>query len=134
MGLEFISHENLTIAIIIRSDFQFKDNINFVTKDDDILQLGYMKRSKDHKVKRHFHNTFDRKISKTNEVIILKKGSFKINFFTENNEFIKTLEVNKNDILLIQNGAHELEMTEDCEFYEIKNGPYFINKDKSFIE
>ena len=56
------------------------------------------------------------------------------NFFTENNEFIKTLEVNKNDILLIQNGAHELEMTEDCEFYEIKNGPYFINKDKSFIE
>ena len=51
MGLEFISHKNLTIAIIIRSDFRFNDDVNFITKDDDVLQLGYMKRSKNLKLK-----------------------------------------------------------------------------------
>lgn len=133
MNLEKISYDNLVIAIVIRSNIVFEEDINFLTKDDDILQVGYMKRPKNHRVKRHFHNTFKREVLKTNEVIILKKGSFKIKFYTEQNNFIKEIQINKNDIILIQNGAHELEMLTDCEFYEIKNGPYLIDKDKSYL-
>ena len=47
MNLEKISYDNLVIAIVIRSNIVFEEDINFLTKDDDILQVGYMKRPKD---------------------------------------------------------------------------------------
>tara|TARA_A100001011_G_scaffold311805_1_gene329002 strand:+ start:198 stop:602 length:405 start_codon:yes stop_codon:yes gene_type:complete len=134
MNIETIVYGDLNIATVFRSKLEFSHDINFFTTNKDPLQIGYMKRPKKHNVKKHFHNSFKREVFKTNEVIILKKGSFRIKFYTDENKFIKEIQINKDDILLIQNGAHELEMLSDCEFYEIKNGPYFSNKDKTHLK
>tara|TARA_B100000902_G_C27010553_1_gene764564 strand:- start:133 stop:540 length:408 start_codon:yes stop_codon:yes gene_type:complete len=128
--IQHIVHEEETLAIILRNQYQ-KDGIEFFTPDEFPQQLGYMKHKKGHKIKPHLHNKIERKVNFTFEVLFIKSGIVKVNFYDLNKEFIKSDILNKGDVILLAFGGHGFEVMEDSEMIEVKQGPYAGDDDKT---
>ena len=112
--LQHIVHEEETLAIILRNQYQ-KDGIEFFTPDEFPQQLGYMKHKKGHKIKPHLHNKTERTVNFTFEVLFIKSGIVKVNFYDLNKKFIKSDILYKGDVILLAFGGHGFEIMEDSE-------------------
>ena len=71
--IEFIRDKNKTLSIIIRSQYK-KDGIEFFTPNDFSQQLAYMNRKSGYIIPPHVHNTVERKVYLTQEVLFIKSG------------------------------------------------------------
>ncbi len=105
------------------------DNIEkglcFYSNDEDFIQVGTWNYEKGRYLAAHNHNIMERKINRTNEVIIILDGKLKIDIYDENDKKIAELEAKKNDLLIMINGGHGYHILEDnTKVIEIKNGPY----------
>lgn len=118
------------LAIILRAEHQ-SEGIEFFTPDDFPQQLGYMFHKKGHKVKPHMHNKVERKVSYTFEVLFIKSGVVRVDFYDENKFFYKSDILKKGDVIMLAYGAHGFEMLEDAEMIEVKQGPYAGDDDKT---
>jgi hypothetical protein len=127
--IEQVTHNNLIIAIIIRAEFE-KDGVEFFTPHNFSQQLGYMKRPKGYYIEPHSHRIVERKVSHTQEVLHVKSGKIKINLFANDQAFIQELIATKGDTILLATGGHAIEMMEESELIEIKQGPYLNDNDK----
>ena len=127
--IETISHQEEIYAIIIRSDY-VSDGIKFFTPDRFSQQLGYMNRPKGYKIKPHIHNIVKREVKQTQEVLIIKSGYIKVNFYDKKQIYLKSVFLNKGDIILLAEGGHGFEMLENSEIIEVKQGPYIGEADK----
>ncbi len=127
--VETIKHKNLISAILIHSIYK-KNGIEFFTPDHFSQQLGYMSRPKGYKVEPHTHKIVERKVSLTQEVLFVKSGKVRISLYNDDEEFIKDIILEKGDIILLASGGHSLEMLEESELIEVKQGPYCSDEDK----
>lgn len=127
--IEHISHDKTHLAIIIRNDFS-KKGIEFFTSDKNPLQLGYMNREKDFVIAPHTHNKVERKINETHEVLIIKSGKIRIDFYTTEKKYLKSTNANIGDVILLTDGGHGFKMLEESEIIEVKQGPYIGDLDK----
>lgn len=127
--IEHISNDNTHLAIIIRNEFS-QDGIEFFTSDKHPLQLGYMKREKNFVIAPHTHNNFERKINATHEVLFIKSGKIRIDFYTSEKEYLKSTIANSGDVILLADGGHGFKMLEESEIIEVKQGPYVGELDK----
>ena len=118
------------LAIILRAEHQ-SEGIEFFTPDDFPQQLGYMFHKKGHKVKPHMQNKVERKVSYTFEVLFIKSGVVRVDFYDENKFFYKSDMLKKGDVIMLAYGAHGFEMLEDAEMIEVKQGPYAGDDDKT---
>ena len=128
--LDKITHLDQTLAIILRSEYK-DDGINFFTPDNFSQQLGYMKHKKGHKIVPHLHNKVSREISYTFEVLFVKSGKVKVNFYDNNKTYLSSNILNKGDVILLAYGGHGFEIIEDSEMIEVKQGPYLGEDDKT---
>jgi hypothetical protein len=129
--IEKIFVENDLAAIIIRSSFKiFDSGIEFITDSNDSLQLGYMKRDKGYEIQPHIHKKIDRTISFTNEVLVIKKGKVRIDFYNNDKIFHSNNILYKGDIILLNKCGHGFVMMESSEIIEVKQGPYLGDNDK----
>ncbi len=119
--VEEILDNDVLLAIIIRSGFK-KDGIQFFTPSHFSQQLGYMNRSKGYKIDAHSHRLVERKVSVT--------GSFRIELFDSKQQFVKEAVLQTGDTILLASGGHAIEMLEDTELIEVKQGPYTSDDDK----
>lgn len=124
-----IFNKDILYAIVIYSSFQ-KDGISFFTPKNFSQQLGYMNRPKGYHVKPHMHSVHERSIYQSQEVLFIKSGKLKIDFFDTEGEFLESLILNSGDIILLANGGHGIEWLEDGEVIEVKQGPYSECDDK----
>ena len=53
-----------------------------------------------------------------------------IKFYKEDKSFDQKINLSAGDIILLKKGSHGFEIQKDCEFIEIKQGPYLNDKDK----
>ncbi len=127
--IEKIAHKGLILAIIIRSDFK-KDGIEFFTPKHFSQQLGYMCRPKGHVIEPHSHRIIERKVSLTQEVLFVKSGKVRIELFDAEQVLIEECIITAGDTILLATGGHGLEMLEETELIEIKQGPYVSDDDK----
>jgi hypothetical protein len=127
--VEQITYNNVVIAILIRSEHK-KDGVEFFTPHSFSQQLGYMKRPKGYIVEPHTHRIVERKVSNTQEVLHVKSGRVKLTLFGNDKAFIKEIEIKRGDTVLLASGGHSVEMLEDSELIEIKQGPYLSDEDK----
>lgn len=118
------------LAIILRAQHQ-KNGIEFFTPDDFPQQLGYMKHKKGHLIKPHLHNKIERIVNYTFEVLFVKSGIVKVNFYDLNKAYLKSKILNKGDVILLAYGGHGFEILEDSEMIEVKQGPYAGDDDKT---
>ncbi len=79
--IEKILYKNKLFALIVRKKFRNKKGINFFTSKDATQQLGYMKHKKNYIIQPHQHNKRLTKILRTTEVIILLKGTLRLDFY-----------------------------------------------------
>jgi hypothetical protein len=116
-------------ALVLRAGYSGND-IEFFTRDEDTLQLGYMRREKGYKIQPHIHRRTPRLVEYTNEVLIVRSGKVKVTFYDDRREFSRDLVLETGDIVLLMQSGHGFEMLEDCEMVEVKQGPYVGEADK----
>ena len=128
--LERIESGAMLIAIIIRSDYS-RDGIEFFTPDDFSQQLAYMNRPTGYKIPPHVHNKVQREVFYTQEVLFIKKGKVKIDFYDNDKKYIDTRILETGDVIMLASGGHGFEVLEPTEMIEVKQGPYAGEHDKT---
>ena len=129
MLFEKIISDNLLLAIIIRSGYQ-KEGIEFFTNENDSQQLGYMNRHKDYVIAPHRHNIVARQVHLTQEVLFIKSGKVRVDFYDNEQNYVKSSVLEKGDVILLSDGGHGFKMLEKSEMIEVKQGPYCGDVDK----
>lgn len=123
-----VDNDNV-IAIIGRDNYLPSSN-EFLTDEQDLLQLGFISYPENHSIKPHKHINFERSTMGTNEFLILKKGKVRLNLYDDKKNLLETYILNKGDWVLLLGGSHGFEIIETCVMLEVKNGPYAGDKDK----
>ena len=129
-AIEHIECGGSLIAMIIRGDFR-KDGIHFFTPADLSQQLGYMKHPKGKIIEPHVHNPVPREVTYTQEVLVIRKGRLRVDFYSPAKEYIESRVLEANDVILLIKGGHGFEVLEPIEMLEIKQGPYVGDLDKT---
>jgi hypothetical protein len=127
--IEKIIYQHLTFAIIVRRNYS-KNGIEFFSNDTDSQQLGYMKRPAGYEIIPHRHNLIKREVHLTQEVLFVKYGKIRADFYTDDQVYIKSTILNTGDVILLSNGGHGFTMLEESELIEVKQGPYCGDMDK----
>lgn len=128
--IKHITHKDNLLSIIIRREFK-KEGIEFLTPGDFSQQLGYMKRGKNYVIMPHTHNAVVRDVRFTQEVLFIKSGKVRVDFYDEQQNYLESSILRDGDVVLLAYGGHGLEMLEDSEIIEVKQGPYAGEKDKN---
>lgn len=131
--IENITHNSKLLAIIIRTHFQ-KEGIEFFTPDDYSQQVGYMNRPQGYVIPPHTHNPVVREVIWTQEVLYIKSGKVRVDFYSDDQEYIESGIVQTGDVILLAAGGHGFEMLEQSEIIEVKQGPYCGELDKIRFE
>lgn len=127
--IDKIYHNNELLGIIIRSTFR-QEGISFFTDDNFSQQLGYMNRPKGYVIAPHRHNLVLREVVQTQEVLIIRSGKIRVDFYDDNQIYLESRILNTGDIILLATGGHGFEMIEESEIVEVKQGPYVGEVDK----
>jgi hypothetical protein len=131
--LEVIKRGENVLAVIIGSDYR-SDGIQFFTPGDFSQQLGYMNRPKDYTIPPHRHNLVERKVTLTQEVLFIKSGKVRVDFYDDDQVYLESRILAKGDVILMASGGHGFKMIEDSEMIEVKQGPYCGEEDKVRFE
>lgn len=126
-------HNNITHAIILYSQYK-NEGIKFFTPNNFSQQLGYMNRPKGYVIKPHLHNSIPREVHFTKEVLFIKSGKVRIDFYDDNKNYLESRILQQGDIVLLAFGGHGFEMIEPTEMIEVKQGPYTGDIDKTHFE
>jgi len=124
-----IIYDNILLAIIIRAQYS-NDGIEFFTNDNDSQQLGYMARPKGYTIQPHRHNLIKREVHLTQEVLYVKKGKVRVDFFDNQQSYLFSDIISEGDVILLSDGGHGFQMLENTELIEVKQGPYCGEIDK----
>jgi hypothetical protein len=127
--IEEIRHADEIMALIVRSGFE-RDGIEFFTPDHFSQQIGYMNRPAGYVIEPHVHIPAKREVLFTKEVLLVKKGKVRVDFYTDNEAYVESRVLCTGDLILLATGGHGFEMLEDTEMYEVKQGPYAGDRDK----
>ncbi|NTW59093.1 MAG: hypothetical protein HGA43_07995 [Nitrospirae bacterium] len=130
MLVENIDHEGTTIAIIVSCRFN-EEGIHFFTPDDFSQQLGFMKHPTGKVIEPHVHNAVAREVHYTNEVLFIRKGKLRIDFYDEQQRYLKSRVLAAGDVILLISCGHGFEVVEDVEMFEVKQGPFAGERDKT---
>ena len=131
--VETIRNLDQTIGIIIRRDYR-AEGIQFFTPDMFSQQLAYMNRPEGYVIPPHVHNPVKRDVAWTQEVLFIKSGRVRVDFFTEGRHYLESRVVETGDVILLAAGGHGFEMLEPTEIIEVKQGPYCGDQDKTRFE
>lgn len=128
--VERIEYQGEEMAIIIRNDYS-EEGIHFLTSNDYSQQLAYMHHQAGHQIIPHYHNLVPRTVHYTQEVLVIRKGKVKVNFYNMDQECIDDTILTDGDVILLCAGGHGFDILEETEMIEIKQGPYVGENDKT---
>ena len=128
--IEKILHKKILFALIIRRQFRKKSGINFFTSKEATQQFGFMKHKKNYIIKPHKHNKRLTRILRTTEVILLLKGTLRVDFYNDKYKYLFSKKINERDIIMLIHGGHGFKVLKNVEMIEVKQGPYSLSSDK----
>jgi mannose-6-phosphate isomerase-like protein (cupin superfamily) len=128
-----IEHDGQLLALIIRAQYR-EEGIHFFTPENFSQQLGFMKYSAGHVIEAHEHRSVAREVIYTQEVLVIRKGRLRADFYTTDQAYVESCELTANDVVLLISGGHGFEVIEPLEMLEIRQGPYLKDKDKIRFE
>lgn len=131
--IERIVNKDKELALIIRHSFK-KDGIEFFTPSSYSQQIGYMNRPTGYVIPPHVHNPVVREVQYTKEVLYIKSGQLRVDFYSEAQEYLESTILEAGDVILLAYGGHGFEMLEPTEIIEVKQGPYAGDQDKTRFE
>jgi hypothetical protein len=128
--IERIVHDEVELALIIRRSFR-REGIEFFTPSTYSQQIGYMNRPAGYVIEPHVHKPVRREVEYTKEVLVLRSGRLRVDFYSEAHDYLESAILEAGDVILLAYGGHGFEMLEPTEIIEIKQGPYAGDQDKS---
>jgi len=128
--IEHVEDGANVLAIIIRRNYR-ANGIRFFTPGNYSQQLGYMNRPRGYVIEPHIHKAVAREVSVTQEVLFLKSGRVRVDFYSQDQDYLESRELHVGDIILLAAGGHGFEMLEASEIIEVKQGPYCGDEDKA---
>ena len=131
--VEEIVIDDQVCAIILRASF-CQDGIQFFTPGSFSQQLGYMNRPAAYVIPPHVHNPVPREVQYTKEVLFIKTGKVRVDFYDEEQSYQESRILGEGDVILLAFGGHGFEMLEASEIIEVKQGPYAGEDDKVRFE
>ncbi len=121
------------LAIILSASYR-SEGIKFFTPNDFSQQLGYMNRPGGYVIPPHVHNPVVREVQYTKEVLFIKSGKLRADFYDDYQNYLESHILYQGDVILLAFGGHGFEMLEPSEIIEVKQGPYAGDEDKTRFE
>ena len=118
------------MALIIKKDFD-EEGVSFFTPGDYSQQVAFMHHPKGYEISPHVHNLNKREIFYTNEVLYIRKGTLQCDIYDCNKIFLCSYDLEAGDLILLISGGHGFTYKDEVEMYEIKQGPYSGDRDKT---
>ena len=128
--IEKVVFQGKDYALIIRNQYH-EDGVNFITPNDYSQQLAYMHHKKGKLIAPHLHNPVPREVTLTQEVLFIKKGKLRVDFYNDQKIYLESRLLQGGDVILLAEGGHGFEVIEDIEMFEVKQGPYAGEEDKT---
>ena len=128
--IDNITHDGRILAVLLHTEYR-SEGIEFFTPGDFSQQLGYMKRPQGYLIEPHVHNQVAREVQYTKEVLFIKSGKVRVDFYDDDQQYLESRVLHQGDVLLLAFGGHGFEMLEPTEMIEVKQGPYAGDADKT---
>jgi mannose-6-phosphate isomerase-like protein (cupin superfamily) len=128
-NIQYIKKKERLISIIIKNNY-ICDGINFITPNEYSQQVAYMHHPMGKIVDAHVHNLIHRNVVLTQEVLFIKKGKLRVDFYDEYEDYLESRILEAGDVILLISGGHGFEVLEEVEMIEVKQGPYSGEMDK----
>lgn len=128
-----IEHNGVELGAIVRSTYH-NSGIGFFSGENDGLQLGYMNRPDGHVIVPHTHNKIKREVYYTEEILFIRSGEVRVDFYDDNQQYIESHMVHSGDIVILKGGGHGFKVLERADIFEVKQGPYLGTQDKVRFE
>ena len=128
--IEEIWKKKKLIAIIIRNEYSC-EGVNFITSDMYSQQVAYMHHPAGKLIDAHVHNPVHRNVVMTQEVLFIKRGRLRADFYDEYEDYLESRELEAGDLILLVSGGHGFKVLEEVEMIEVKQGPYVGENDKT---
>jgi mannose-6-phosphate isomerase-like protein (cupin superfamily) len=125
-----VTHNEQLLAVIVSAEFR-KPGIHFFTPNSFSQQLAYMRHPAGKVIQPHVHNAVPRQVNYTQEVLLIKRGRLRVDFYTDEQEYLESRLLKDGDVILLIQGGHGFEVLEEVEMIEVKQGPYVGDQDKT---
>ena len=128
-----VEKNNELYAIIVKASFK-TDGIHFLTPNEFSQQLAVMSHPTGKIIQPHVHNPVVREVHFTKEVLFIKSGKVRVDFYDEDQNYFESRILDRGDVILLSFGGHGFVMLEESEMIEVKQGPYAGDEDKTHFQ
>lgn len=128
--IETLKSGDELLAVIVSAKFR-EPGIHFFTPNDLSQQLAYMRHPRGKVIDPHVHNPVSRNVHYTQEVLFIKKGKLRVDFYDSSQTYLESRILEEGDVILLATGGHGFEVLEEIEMIEVKQGPYAGDQDKT---
>jgi mannose-6-phosphate isomerase-like protein (cupin superfamily) len=128
--IESVNNGDQMLALIISHRFN-EPGVHFFTPDELSQQMAYMRHPAGKVIDPHVHNPVHRKVKYTQEVLFIKRGRLRVDFYDDDKHYLESRELTAGDAILLISGGHGFEVLEELEMIEVKQGPFVGDHDKT---
>jgi len=128
--IETLKNGDQLLAVILSRKFA-EPGIHFFTPNDLSQQLAYMRHPSGKIIEPHVHNPVNRSVQFTQEVLFIKRGRLRVDFYDNEQTYLESRILEEGDVILLATGGHGFEVLEEVEMVEVKQGPYAGDQDKT---
>lgn len=126
---ELVQKKSKLLAMIIRNNYEC-EGVDFITPDEYSQQVAYMHHKSGKVIDAHVHNLVHRNVVLTQEVLFIKRGKLRVDFYDEYEDYLESRILESGDVILLVSGGHGFTVLEEVEMIEVKQGPYTGELDK----
>jgi mannose-6-phosphate isomerase-like protein (cupin superfamily) len=127
--VETVQHGGSVLAIIVRKPAS-APGVQFVTPPELSQQLAFMAHPAGKRIAPHIHLPVSRALETTQEVLVLRAGRLRVDFFDDERRYLESRVVTAGDTIVLVHGGHGFQVLEAVDMIEIKQGPYAGENDK----
>lgn len=126
---ELVQKKTKLLAMIIRNNYEC-EGVDFITPNEYSQQVACMHHKTGKVIEAHVHNLVHRNVVLTQEVLFIKKGILRVDFYDEYEDYLESRILKSGDVILLVSGGHGFTVLEEVEMVEVKQGPYTGEQDK----
>lgn len=120
-----ILYKNKLVAIVLG---RFPKGSIPQTDGKEPLQLVTLKHPKGKYLLAHTHEPKKRQTDRMQECLIVKKGRIRIDLYGPDKKMFKKITLKTGGLLLLVDGGYGIQILDDAEMIELKNGPFIEDK------
>src|SRR2546422_6392929 len=121
--IEHIEDGGRPLAVILRAEDE-PASIEFLTTDDQSLQLGVMRRPPGYVIAPHITKPAQRTVEYTYEALFIVRGRVEVTFFNERRAVVTKRELRQGDCGMLMTVGHGFRAPEGCTMLEADQGAY----------